>query len=66
VPLAAQKEEWAMASSLLDELKGLVTPQLLNAAAARWGESEIAISKGLSGAFPVRAVFGSWEWQFAR
>src|SRR5262245_5454301 len=42
-----------MATHLLDELKALVTPQLLSAASSRLGESEASVSKALFAAFPL-------------
>ena len=42
-----------MATTVLDSLNGLVTPQLVGAASMRLGESENAVSKGLGAAFPM-------------
>jgi len=42
-----------MATTVLDTLNGLVTPQLVGAASTRLGESETAVSKGLGAAFPM-------------
>lgn len=42
-----------MATSLLDGLKGLVTPDLLSTAARSLGESEASVGAGLSASFPT-------------
>jgi outer membrane protein OmpA-like peptidoglycan-associated protein len=42
-----------MATSVMDSLQGLVTPQLLSDASSRLDEPESAVSKGLRAAFPL-------------
>jgi outer membrane protein OmpA-like peptidoglycan-associated protein len=42
-----------MSATLLDTLSGLVTPDLIGKAASALGESEPAVSKGMSAVFPV-------------
>jgi heat shock protein HslJ len=42
-----------MATSLLDGLKGLVTPELLSTAARSLGEPEASVATGLGAAFPT-------------
>ena len=42
-----------MATSLLDGLKGLVTPDLLSTAARNLGESEASVGAGLGASFPT-------------
>jgi hypothetical protein len=42
-----------MATSLLDGLKGLMTPELLSTAARHLGESEGSVATGLGAAFPT-------------
>lgn len=42
-----------MSSTLLDTLSGLMTPDLVGRAASALGESEPAVSKGMSAVFPV-------------
>ena len=42
-----------MSATLLDTLSGLLTPDIIGKAASALGESEPAVSKGMSAAFPV-------------
>src|SRR5262245_56995136 len=42
-----------MATTLLDGLKGLVTPELLSTAARNLGESEASVGAGLGASFPT-------------
>ena len=42
-----------MSATLLDTLSGLLTPDMIGKAASALGESEPAVSKGMSAAFPV-------------
>jgi outer membrane protein OmpA-like peptidoglycan-associated protein len=42
-----------MATNLLDDLKGLITPQLLGMVSSRLGEPESAISRGMGAALPL-------------
>jgi len=42
-----------MSATLLDTLSGLLTPDLIGKAASALGESEPAVSKGMSAVFPV-------------
>src|SRR5262249_9645843 len=48
-----RKEGGRMTTNLLDACKGLLTPELLGAAASRLGESEGAVSKALGAACPL-------------
>ena len=42
-----------MATSLLDDLKGLMTPELLSTAGRSLGASETSVATGLGAAFPT-------------
>ncbi len=47
------KGEQLMSTDLLESLTGLLTPDLIGKAASTLGDSEAAVSKGMSAAFPL-------------